>query len=56
MKIIPVGFISLNSQKKRLITIDDDLILFSNSTIFSNPIAILKRGRLVKIKNARPMV
>ena len=33
-------------------TIDDDLILFSNSTIFKS-IAILKRGRLVKIKNAK---
>ena len=36
-------------QKKAAITIDDDLILFSNSTIYSNPIAIIKKGRLVRI-------
>ena len=36
-------------QKKAAITIDDDLILFSNSTIYSNPLAIIKKGRLVKI-------
>ena len=45
--------ISQLSKKKAAITIDDDLILFSNSTIFSNPIAILKRGRLVKIKKCK---
>ena len=36
--------ISQLSKKKAAITIDDDLILFSNSTIYSNPIAILKKG------------
>ena len=41
--------ISQLSKKKAAITIDDDLILFSNSTIYSNPIAVLKKGRLVKI-------
>ena len=41
--------ISQLSKKKAAITIDEDLILFSNSTIYSNPIAILKKGRLVKI-------
>ena len=41
--------ISQLSKKKAAITIDDNLILFSNSTIYSNPIAILKKGRLVKI-------
>ncbi len=45
--------ISQLSKKKAAITIDDDLILFSSSTIFSNPIAILKRGRLVKIKKCK---
>ena len=45
--------ISQLSKKKAAITIDDDLILFSNSTIFSNPIAILKKGRLVKIKKCK---
>ena len=42
--------ISQLSKKKAAITIDDDLILFSNATIYSNPIAILKKGRLVRIK------
>ena len=41
--------ISQLSKKKAAITIDDDLILFSNSTIYSNPIAKLKKGRLVRI-------
>ena len=41
------------SKKKAAIVIDDDLILFSNSTIYSNPIAILKKGRLVKIKKCK---
>jgi|TARA_B100001063_G_scaffold178344_1_gene167275 SH3-like domain-containing protein len=41
--------ISQLSKKKAAITIDDDLILFSNSTIYSNPLAIIKKGRLVKI-------
>ena len=41
--------ISQLSKKKAAITVDDNLILFSNSTIYSNPIAILKKGRLVKI-------
>ena len=41
--------ISQLSKKKAAITIDDDLILFSNSTIYSRPIAILKKGRLVKV-------
>ena len=41
--------ISQLSKKKAAITVDDDLILFSSSTIFSNPIAILKKGRLVRV-------
>jgi SH3-like domain-containing protein len=41
--------ISQLSKKKAAITIDDDLILFSNSTVYSNPLAIIKKGRLVKI-------
>tara|TARA_A100001015_G_C15026226_1_gene730626 strand:+ start:676 stop:1116 length:441 start_codon:yes stop_codon:yes gene_type:complete len=41
--------ISQLSKKKAAITVDDDLILFSNSTIYSNPLAIIKKGRLVKI-------
>lgn len=42
--------ISQLSKKKAAITIDDNLILFSSSTIFSNPIAVLEKGRLVRIK------
>ena len=45
--------ISQLSKKKAAIVIDDDIILFSNSTIYSNPIAILKKGRLVKIKKCK---
>ena len=41
--------ISQLSKKKAAITVDDNSILFSNSTIYSNPIAILKKGRLIKI-------
>ena len=42
--------ISQLSKKKAAIVIDDELIMFSNSTVYSNPIALLKKGRLVKIK------
>ena len=42
--------ISQLSKKKAAIVIDDDLILFSRSTIYSNPVAILKKGWLVRIK------
>ena len=45
--------VSQLSKKKAAIVIDDDLILFSNSTIYSNPVAILKKGRLVKIKKCK---
>ena len=45
--------ISQLSKKKAAITIDDDLILFSNSTIYSNPLAILKKGRLVRIDKCK---
>ena len=42
--------ISQLSKKKAAIVIEDELIMFSNSTLYSNPIALLKKGRLVKIK------
>ena len=45
--------ISQLSKKKAAITIDDDLILFSNSTIYSSPIAILRKGRLVRINRCK---
>ena len=41
------------SKKKAAITTDDDLILFSNSTIYSNPVALLKKGRLVRINKCK---
>ena len=40
-------------KKKAAITTDDDLILFSNSTIYSNPVALLKKGRLVRINKCK---
>ena len=42
--------ISQLSKKKAAIVIEEELIMFSNSTIYSNPVALLKKGRLVKIK------
>ncbi len=41
--------ISQLSKKKAAIVIDEKLIMFKNPTIYSKPIAILKRGRLTKI-------
>ena len=45
--------ISQLSKKKAAIVIDDKLILFNSPTIYSNPIAILKKGRLVKVKKCK---
>jgi len=45
--------ISQLSKKKAAIVIDDNSILFNDSTIYSNPIAILKKGRLVKINKCK---
>lgn len=45
--------ISQLSKKKAAITIDDNLILFGSSTIYSNPIAVLEKGRLVRIKKCK---
>ena len=45
--------ISQLSKKKAAIVIDDELILFNGSTKYSNPIAILKKGRLVRIKKCK---
>ena len=41
--------ISQLSKKKAAIVIDEELIMFKNPTIYSKPIAILKKGRLTKI-------
>jgi len=32
---------------------DDKIIMFKSATIYSNPIAILKKGRLVKINKCK---
>ena len=45
--------ISQLSKKKAAIVIDDNLILFNGSTIYSNPVAVLKKGRLVKINKCK---
>ena len=45
--------ISQLSKKKAAIVVDDKLILFTSPTIYSNPIAILKKGRLLKIKKCK---
>ena len=41
--------ISQLSKKKAAIIVHEESIMFSSSTIYSNPVAILKKGRLVKI-------
>ena len=45
--------ISQLSKKKAAIAIDDKLILFNSPTIYSNPLAILKKGRLVNVKKCK---
>ncbi len=45
--------ISQLSKKKAAIVIDDVLIIFSNATVYSNPIALIKKGRLIKIKKCK---
>ena len=45
--------ISQLSKKKAAIVIEEELILFGKSTIYSNPVALLKEGRLVKISKCK---
>ena len=45
--------ISQLSKKKAAIVTDDDLLMFEKATIYSNPVAILKKGRLVKINKCK---
>jgi SH3-like domain-containing protein len=45
--------ISQLSKKKAAIIISNNEIVFKSSTIYSNPLAILEEGRLVKIKKCR---
>ena len=45
--------VSQLTKKKAAIVVDDDLIMFKNATVYSNPIVILKEGRLVKIDKCK---
>ena len=45
--------ISQLSKKKAAITIDDNILIFSKPSIYSKPKAILKKGRLCKIKKCK---
>ena len=45
--------ISQLSKKKAAIVIEDELVMFKNPTIYSKPIAILQKGRLLKIKKCK---
>ena len=45
--------ISQLSKQKAAIVQKEDLIMFNSPTIFSNPIVILKKGRLVKINKCK---
>ena len=47
--------ISQLSKKKAAIVISESEIMFKSSTIFSNPIAILKKGRFVKIRKCKEL-
>ena len=47
--------ISQLSKKKAAIVISDNEIMFKSSTIFSNPVAILKEGRFVKIRKCKKL-
>ena len=41
--------VSQLSKKKAAITVDDQVIIFKNSIIFSKPLAVLEKGRLCLI-------
>jgi len=45
--------VSQLSKKRAAIVTDDDLLMFERATIYSNPVAILKKGRLVKINKCK---
>ena len=54
MKIILGGYTSLNYPKKKAaLTLDDDKLIFSKPSIYSKPLAILKKGRLCKIHKCK---
>ena len=41
------------SKKKAAITIDDQVIIFKNATIFSKPLVVLEKGRLCLISKCK---
>ena len=45
--------ISQLTKKKAAIIISDNEIMFNGATIFSNPVAILKKGKLIKINKCK---
>ena len=45
--------ISQLSKKKAALTLDDDQLIFSKPTIYSKPLAILKKGRLCRIHKCK---
>ena len=45
--------ISQLSKKKAAIVIEDNLVMFKNATIYSNPTVILKKGRLVIVHKCK---
>jgi len=45
--------ISQLSKKKAAIVINENLIMFEKATVYSNPVVILKKGRLLKISKCK---
>ena len=45
--------ISQLSKKKAAITINDDLLIFNKPSIYSKPLAVIKKGRLCKIQKCK---
>ncbi len=45
--------ISQLSKKRAAIVINEELIMFNNPTLYSNPVAIIKKGRLLKITKCK---
>ena len=47
--------VSQLSKRKAGITVDDNLLVFKNPTLYSKPLVILKKGRLCLIKKCKDM-
>tara|TARA_B100000780_G_C20759148_1_gene301523 strand:+ start:91 stop:537 length:447 start_codon:yes stop_codon:yes gene_type:complete len=45
--------ISQLSQKKAALVLDDQVVVFKNSTVFSKPLVILKKGRLCLVSKCK---